>query len=92
MRGTWAKDRAVVGLECCVNRDCMGCPYFANGGSCQTVMRRDALALIQRQDARIRKLTKHELKTLQGQVKAGDEVGALKGLAKLLRRKGETNG
>ena len=87
-----AKAEIIEGLEHCVDRDCIGCPYFAEGGDCQAIMRRDALALIHKQGAEIAELTAHELRTLRGQARAGDEVGALKGLCKLIRRRGAKDG
>ena len=36
-------------------------------------------------------LTKQQYKTLKGQVKAGDELGAIKGLTKLLSINSELN-
>ena len=40
-------------------------------------------------EAHKRELTRQQYKTLKGQIRAGDEVGAMKGLAALIRRKTE---
>ena len=86
------KHEIVSGLEHCVVGECIGCPYYSAGGECQACMKKDVLELLYKYREMLDELTEQQIRTLRGQVRAGDEVGALRGLCKLIRRKGAANG
>lgn len=86
------KHEIVSGLEHCVVGECMGCPYYSAGGACQGTMKKDALELLYKYREMLDELTEQELRTLRGQARAWDKDGALRGLCKLIRRKGRKDG